>query len=235
MVIDRQKLLDGSYDREAQENEIVRVLTREEREASRRPILDRLGPGEDLWVFAYGSLIWNPQMFVAEHRPARVHGYRRAFCMWSPYSRGTPERPGLMLALDQGGCCTGLAYRIEASKVEEETEVLWAREMFSGIYEPRWVRVRTESGQVDAVTFVANRASHFYAGALDHEAQAVVLARAVGQTGPNIDYLRFLVQSLDERGLTCTFVEALHRRVQEVDGTVDLTAIDWPAPCRSWR
>lgn len=216
MAIDRQKLLDGSYDREAQGNTIVRVLTREERDASRYGLLERLTPGEDLWVFGYGSLLWNPEFHYVESQLGLVHGYRRSFCMWSPYSRGTPENPGLMLALEQGGSCTGMAFRVAAEKVDEETAVLWAREMYSGIYAPRWVRMRGDDGPVAAVTFVANKTCRFYAGSLAEEEQARILASAEGQTGPNVDYLRFLAKSLGEFGLSDRRMARLHSRVEQI-------------------
>ena len=215
MTIDRQKLFDGTHDREAQENGIVRVLTREERDASRYGLLERLEPGADLWVFGYGSLLWNTEFHYVESRLGVVHGYRRSFCMWSPYSRGTPKEPGLMLALEQGGCCTGMAFRIAAEKVEEETAVLWAREMYSGIYAPRWVRMRCNSGPLAAVTFVADRSCRFYAGALAEEEQARVLATAVGQTGPNVEYLRFLSKSLGDFGLNDRRMARLHAMVEQ--------------------
>ncbi len=214
MAIDRDKLLDGTYDREAQAAGVVPVMSNAERDASRRALLARLEPGQDLWVFAYGSLIWNPQIHCAEQRPCRVHGYRRAFCMWSPYSRGTPEHPGLMLALARGGSCTGIALRIPVERIEEETRVLWAREMFSGIYRPGWVRLRSDRDCFDAITFLANADSRFHGGDLPFEDQVRILATAAGSSGPNFDYLHLLAETLDRHALSDRIMRRLHRQVR---------------------
>ena len=212
-MIERAKLLDGTYAREARAAGIVRVMSDEAREASRRTLLDQHRPNQDLWIFAYGSLIWNPQFHYREALPCRAYGYRRAFCMWSPYSQGTPEQPGLMLALERGGCCNGIALRIAAEQVEEETRVIWAREMFSGIYAPAWVSLQAETGPFRAITFLSNTESQLYGGNLTLEEQARVLATAAGSSGPNVDYLRRLAETLDRLGIADRVMRRLHSLV----------------------
>src|SRR5215472_13597169 len=96
-----------------------------------------------VWIFAYGSLMWNPEMRFAERRLARVHGYHRSFCLYSPEYRGTRERPGLVLGLDRGGSCRGIAYRLAAASLAEEIDRLWVREMTGGVYALRRVRAAT--------------------------------------------------------------------------------------------
>ena len=122
-------------------------LSAEEREASLKEALTRYQPGEEAWVFAYGSLMWNPALEFAEAQPCKVDGWRRSFCFWVPLGRGTPELPGLMLALERGGECEGIAYRLAPDQVRSELAILWNREMLAGVYQPRWVPTRLRDGR----------------------------------------------------------------------------------------
>ena len=132
--------------------------------ASLDAILAGWNPQHDLWVFAYGSLIWNPLIHFAEHRAARLHGFHRCFCLRSRGARGTVDKPGLVLALDYGGCCNGVAFRIEAAKARHEMKIVWRREMVLGSYAPRWVRLISARRRIRAVAFVVNHAHPHYAG-----------------------------------------------------------------------
>ena len=106
------------------------------------------GGQDDLWVFGYASLIWRPDMAVAEQRLCTVRGWHRALKMWSRINRGTPERPGLVFALLPGGSCQGVAMRVPVDQVPQALISLWAREMPSKVYLPRWVQGHTPQGQV---------------------------------------------------------------------------------------
>src|SRR5690606_4508114 len=124
----------------------------------------------DFWVFGYGSLIWRPGFEHVEARRARLNGYRRSLCIYSFVHRGTPERPGLVLGLDRGGSCVGLAFRVRGEQRDAVIEYLRARELVTNVYLERTVAVRLEGGEtVPAVTYVADRAHGQYAGALDEE------------------------------------------------------------------
>src|SRR5262245_40796126 len=114
-------------------------ISHDQRADDPRSTLAEWTPGTDAWVFGYGSLMWNPAIKWAERRVARLEGFRRSFCFWTPLGRGTPQLPGLMLALEAGGDCTGIAWRIAADDVEEEFRILWNREMLSGVYRAAWV------------------------------------------------------------------------------------------------
>ena len=149
-------------------------------------------PEGDLWVFGYGSLLWSPCFVPEERALARLDGWHRSFCMWSVHYRGTPESPGLVLALDraEGGSCLGVAFRVAAGAVEDALAALRERELVSSAYREAWLDVSlTDGRQVEAVTYVVDPAHPQYAGGLSLEDQAVVIRRAIGPKGPNRDYL----------------------------------------------
>ena len=159
---------------------------------------------DGFWVFGYGSLIWQPGFDFVDKRVAVLAGYRRAFCMASIVYRGTPEAPGLVLALDgdAGGSCTGIAYRVPPGTADATLAYLRARELVSDAYDEARLPVRLEGGdEVEALAFVSNRAHPQYRGGLSLEQQAEVIARAAGPRGPNADYLLNTVESLEALGL----------------------------------
>lgn len=196
-----------------------KLLDNDERERLRQRTLDRLGGGESLWVFGYGSLMWNPAVELAETRSGLLHGYHRQFCLRTPIGRGTPERPGLMLALERGGACRGVVMRIAPDKVDSESRVIWLREMLSGAYRAAWVRVRTDRGVVPAVTFVINRAHEQYAGRVPMEEMVRALATAEGRLGRARDYLHNLVLHLDELGIADGPMHRLYDLVERYSET----------------
>jgi len=172
------------------------------------------GSAGDLWLFGYGSLLWNPAFHFAEQRKGRVQGWHRRFCLWTPLGRGSPERPGLVLGLERGGACTGMAFRLASDQVAGELDIIWRREMLSGAYRPRWVRVATDEGLVDAVTFTIDQANPRYAGRLGEDEIVDVVATAVGRLGPCTDYLFKTVDALAELGLRDPVLRRLKRRVE---------------------
>lgn len=164
--------------------------------------------GEPLWVFGYGSLMWNPGFPYDIAAPALLTGYHRRFCVYSYHYRGTPEQPGLVLGLDRGGSCRGLAFRVAPDDVKPALAYLWDREMISYVYRPAWLPVRIKGERVQACTFVADRAHEQYCRLTGLEAMAGVIGKGHGRNGPNCDYLFNTVQHLDELGIRET---PLHR------------------------
>jgi cation transport protein ChaC len=186
-------------------------LTDEERELTRAGVLAR--KGRDLWVFAYGSLMWDPGVHVVEIRSATLNGFHRSFCLKSQIGRGSAELPALMAALDRGGACQGLALRIPADHVERETEILWMREMLAGSYVPTFVSVETPQGSIEeAVTFVINRQSDRYVR-LDIEETARLIATGRGVRGTCLEYLENLTDRLELLGLEDRAIRDLRVRV----------------------
>lgn len=168
----------------------------------------------DFWVFGYGSLIWRPGFAHVEARRARLYGYRRSLCIYSFVHRGTRERPGLVLGLDRGGSCVGLAFRVRGEQREEVMDYLRARELVTNVYLERTVEVRLEAGEaVPAVTYIADRAHEQYAGALDEAAAAAAVRGAVGQSGRNEDYLASTIEHLESLGIRDHWLEGVARRL----------------------
>lgn len=159
---------------------------------------------DDLWVFGYGSLIWRPGFDFAERRLARLSGWRRGFCMTSIHYRGTPEAPGLVLALDRApkATCEGLAFRVEAGQAASVLAYLRERELVSSAYDEARLPVSLDDGRdVEALAYVVNRDHAQYAGDLSLEEQADVIGRAEGSSGRNLDYLLYTVEGLTALGV----------------------------------
>ncbi|MDG4650180.1 gamma-glutamylcyclotransferase [Roseibacterium sp. SDUM158017] len=181
----------------------------EDREADRRRWLE--GHREkDLWVFAYGSLMWDPSFEFDEVRHALCVGYQRSFCLWDDGGRGSKEEPGLMLAIDEGGRCQGLAFRIPQEKIEHETFVLFRREMLAPVYRSVWLDLDTASGPIEALGFVANRECEDIKPGIPLEQQASMIARARGVFGDNFDYLSDLHERLEFLGVEDPYVLDLY-------------------------
>lgn len=186
----------------------------QETAAAAIPFAQLLPRQGDLWVFGYGSLMWDPGFSFAAANRAVLHGYHRAFCMYSERHRGTPERPGLVLALDAGGSCRGVAYRVRRSLAAEVLAYLWHREMPRYAYLPRSLGVRIGPDTAQCVTFVADRASPKYAGRLTAEHAARVIAGAAGERGTNRDYLASTVRHMDELGIPAGRIHEIQRIVE---------------------
>lgn len=158
-------------------------------------------PAEGLWVFGYGSLIWQPEFAYSERRVGTVHGYHRRFCLLQRRFRGSVEKPGLVLALDVGGSCEGVAFRLTGAEAAETLLPVWRREMRGNGYRARWLPVSTRNGVVEALTFVANPACERYTGRLDERRIAELIAAANGGLGPSAEYLRLTVLACAELGI----------------------------------
>jgi glutathione-specific gamma-glutamylcyclotransferase len=155
----------------------------------------------DLWIFGYASLIWRQEFEAAEHRSALVHGWHRALRMRSRVNRGTPQTPGLVFALLPGGACRGVVFRLRRDSAEEELERLWAREMPTGVYDPRWLPARTAQGEVQALAFTLSRRSEALMGRLGDEQMLHILRHASGRYGSTLQYLAATAHALRERGV----------------------------------
>jgi cation transport protein ChaC len=191
----------------------IRVLSEEELRASRDATLAGADLSAGVWLFGYGSLIWNPAFHFTDRLVGTVFGWHRRFCLWTHLGRGCPEEPGLVLGLERGGSCRGAVFHIAPEAVEEELTIVWRREMISGAYVPRWVDVHTGLGTVRAITFVINRAHARYARYLPDERVAEVIATAQGWLGPCAEYLINTVDHLAALGIHDRPLARLRARV----------------------
>lgn len=185
----------------SQSGRAVNVLSEAQLQESICEILKQQTLDSDVWIFAYGSLIWNPIFNSVEQRVGTIYGWHRRFCLWVPLGRGTPDNPGLVLGLDRGGSCRGIAYRIAATDVPQELLLLWRREMVVGCYIPRWVRVCDGTQTLDAIAFVINRRHRAYTGNISFETTVNSLATACGELGSCADYLIQTVNGLMKVGI----------------------------------
>lgn len=159
--------------------------------------------GNDLWVFAYGSLMWRPGFDFAEQVPARLIGEHRALCVYSFDHRGTPERPGLVLGLDRGGACRGIAFRVSASRREATIAYLREREQTTHVYREVTRSVWLEDDarrRVSALAYVVDRGHVQYAGRLTLADQARYVRQGHGRSGHNRDYVLSTVRSIESQG-----------------------------------
>lgn len=212
----RETIMDGSVRRWlTAADPTLKVATDEEHAASIAAMLKARPDAQgDVWVFAYGSLIWNPTIHTVERRRAGLRGYHRRFCLWTHLGRGTPDCPGLMLALERGGSCQGVVYRIAEAQAEHELMILWRREMVTGAYQARWVKTMTPEGPIAAIAFVMNAKHQRYAGRLPDAQVAAVIARAEGALGACSKYLFSTVEHLRELGIRDHGMERLAREVE---------------------
>jgi cation transport protein ChaC len=158
----------------------------------------------DLWVFGYGSLMWRPGFPHEEVRRATLIGYRRCFCVYSTHHRGSAQRPGLVLGLDRGGACHGLAFRVAASERAATLAYLSARELINGVYRDVMVPVQLDGEprrEVQALAYIVERCHPSYAGRLALLEQACLIRGARGVSGANLDYLINTLAHLDELGI----------------------------------
>ncbi|WP_019451359.1 gamma-glutamylcyclotransferase [Cupriavidus sp. BIS7] len=182
---------------------------------------DTPGLNGDVWLFGYGSLIWNPMVVHTDRKVATVHGYHRGFYLYSRINRGTWDNPGLVLGLDRGGCCTGMVFRIPSHVIEQEFRVLWRREMLTGAYHPRWLRVKLEdtpeAPEQRALAFVMNREHSAYAGRLPDDRVVACLRHACGLYGPAREYLQQTLLGLATNGVDDPYLGRLWHQLQASD------------------
>ncbi len=171
---------------------------------------------EDIWLFGYGSLMWKPDLVYADRKIARVQGYHRSFCLWQRRYRGNRVNPNLMMALDAGGSCCAVVYRVTAPNVEAKIAATWRRELMGNGYRPRWVTALTDGGPVPAVTFVANRDNaELYTGRMHDEVFASTIAEACGERGSGAEDLLETVLALEKLRLRDSRLWRLQKSVAD--------------------
>ncbi|TFY96549.1 gamma-glutamylcyclotransferase [Ramlibacter rhizophilus] len=184
-----------------------------------QPLLQRAlrewGGHSDLWLFGYGSLLWRPDFEFDERRPARVHGWHRALKMWSRINRGTPQQPGLVFGLLSGGSCQGMVFRVPRASGAEVLTRLWAREMATAVYDPRWLPCHTAHGPVQALAFTLSRKSPSHTGTLADEELRRIFCSACGIYGTTLEYAERTFEELQRLNIRDRHLERLLRLARD--------------------
>ena len=188
--------------------------TEQERLASLETALKDWRPGQDLWIFGYGSLIWRPEFEFVEQRAASLEGYHRSLCLWSRINRGTPETPGLVFGLEQTGVCQGMVFKIAGQNVEQTFDAVWKREMGTGAYLPSWLTCATPLGNVKAMAFVIDRNGPAYVKQPPEDDLVEIICRAHGTYGSCFDYVTQTAVSLQAAGICDEHLAALTERLR---------------------
>ncbi|WP_187265536.1 gamma-glutamylcyclotransferase [Reinekea thalattae] len=221
MPFNRDAIKEGLFQQIAADAEakgLIKLSTAEEREASWRSLLAE-NPNADgaVWVFAYGSLLWNPAIHVEQTVNARLEGYHRDFTLRTYIGRGSEQQPGLVLGLEDGLFCEGQALKIPAKKVESELSLLWAREMVSSAYIPTWLPMLTDQAEpFYGIGFIMDKSYPHYAANLSFEQRCHDLAFGEGSLGRAADYLFDTLTSLTEMGIEDALLERYAERVKQL-------------------
>lgn len=215
-MLTRELISTGAYLESFQELPEQFRWSRERIEASMRETLARRPqPEEPVWVFAYGSLIWNPLFHFDEKQRATLHGWHRSFCIRLVTARGTSTHPGRMLGLELAGESVGVAFRLREDDLVRELMMVWVREMVGGVYQPTWGEITLADGKtVSAITFVADTAHTLYEDDSSIATTAPMIATANGHLGSNRDYLLRLDESLLEHDIADDYVKGLAEAVR---------------------
>ncbi|HSD92652.1 MAG TPA: gamma-glutamylcyclotransferase [Methyloceanibacter sp.] len=174
----------------------------------------------ELWVFGYGSLMWRPGFDFIEQAPAALIGAHRSLCIYSFHHRGTQDHPGLVLGLDEGGACRGIAFRVAQANVDATLSYLREREQVTDVYLEAMKPVSLLDGssrELEALCYIADRAHPQYAGRLSLEAQARLVRSAVGRAGANVDYVLNTARHLEEAGIHDVELMALAQRLTDAN------------------
>jgi cation transport protein ChaC len=168
----------------------------------------------DFWVFGYGSLIWNPGFDLIERKRARLHGLHRSLCIRSWVHRGTRENPGLVLGLDSGGSCTGIAMRVSSDNRDAVIDYLRARELVTSVYLETWRPVHLDDGtRVPALVYRADRTHPQYAKGISVDEQTRIVRQSTGGSGPNDEYVKQTVAAMREHGIRDHVLEEIARNL----------------------
>ncbi len=192
-----------------------RLWTEEEREETMFKTLNELEEQKNIWIFGYGSLVWRPEFAFEESRHATLTGYSRALCLWSCVNRGTPEQPGLVFGLKQGGTCEGRVYRIPNEDIIGQFRKLWRREMPSESYTPMWLPCETPEGIIKALVFVMDTRTNAYTGELSEEETIEIVLNAAGTYGPCHEYVTQTSDALARGGIKDDYLVYLSNLIKQ--------------------
>jgi glutathione-specific gamma-glutamylcyclotransferase len=218
-MLSRDALRSGAYLDSFSDLPMESLWTAPRIEASLAQTLAQRPAGDNgpVWVFAYGSLMWNPLIDFDAQAIATLHGWHRSFCLRVIAGRGSPNAPGRMLALEPGGSAAGVALRLAPASMNEELRLVWIREMVAGSYLPTWAPIAFADGtRTHAIAFVADRGQSQYEADASIHTVAPLIATARGHHGTNREYLAKLEAALDEAGLSDPYIEQLAEEIRRL-------------------
>ncbi len=217
-TLNRNSLLNGDiHALAASRPGVIQLMPDDERERMAAELIANAPSATEFWVFAYGSLIWNPAIEFEAKCRCTIQGYHRSFCFWTMFGRGSEEQPGLMMGLEPGGACDGIAYRIGADALATEVDILLRREMLSYVYKPTWIKAQCSDNPnniIDVLTFVVDEQHDRFCGDMDEQTLIQTIAIAEGPIGRNCDYLYQLVNHLNELGFEDLTMTELEKKVR---------------------
>lgn len=217
--LNRESLLSGEIQALAASRPgYITLMTDEARNEMVEDLIANAPSQSEIWVFAYGSLIWNPAIEFDAKSRCTIEGYHRSFCFWTTLGRGSEEHPGLMMGLEPGGNCDGIAYKIGADNLQTEIDILFRREMLSYVYKPTWIKAQSSDDPnqiIDVLTFVIDETHERFCGKLDGRTIVKTIATAEGPIGKNCDYLYQLVEHLRELGFEDPSMTELESKVRD--------------------
>ena len=210
LKITRESLSSGVVTKMVAERDSeTKIASDDELLESRREVVPDDFDCSNVWVFGYGSLIFNPVIEHTERVNAKIYGNHRRFCLRTRIGRGSPDCPGLVLALDRGGSCAGVAFKLNPETAIAELDLLWRREMITLAYNARWVKLHTDKGVKTGIAFVSIPAHQNYAPPMSLHSEAEIIAAASGFIGPCRDYLFDTVAGLQDHGIRDKYLENL--------------------------
>ena len=180
-----------------------KVLTKNELIKERRKIIPDNGIGEDIYIFGYGSLLWNPTINYEAQYLAKVYGFHRSFCMKTNLGRGSFKNPGLMLGLDKGGSCIGSAYKLNRDDAIKNIDILFKREMVTGAYKPKLLKTKLDNNKIVlSLAFTVDKKHKNYFSDKDTSVKASMISKANGFLGSCKEYFDYTLKSLEELNIT---------------------------------
>ena len=217
----RQTILSGRiHEIIKNEDRDVKIVSDEERSRSIQRMLENKPVSQDVWLFGYGSLIWNPTINYIERKPMVVSGFHRKFCLKTYLGRGSKKAPGLMLGLDHGGSCRGIGYKISSKNTFRELEVIWKREMVTASYIPKWLSARIGPKKIKALGFVVNRKLDRYVSQLEDSEIARLIYNAAGFLGTCSEYLENTAKHLEASGIPDKHLNRIQSLVQKLGTSI---------------
>tara|TARA_B100000029_G_scaffold430576_1_gene441622 strand:+ start:2126 stop:2815 length:690 start_codon:yes stop_codon:yes gene_type:complete len=224
-MLTRQSILEGAVQRFAElSGDAGPWLSNAQRKIILRKLVRDIDTTKGIWLFGYGSLMWNPAIKFSKKKVGVAYGYHRSFCLWSTIGRGTVDNPGLMLALKRGGSCRGILYKIDSEDVDTELDIVLKRELVTTAYRPTWLRIVCEDQlRIPALSFAIDLHHPRYSGQLDKNATATIIAQAKGALGTCSEYLYQTVDQLEQLNIPDKNLSYLATEVRKIEksATID--------------